>query len=278
MGDDRRQYRHYPDYKGQLSVVVVVAQERRAPQRIFNLSVGGMGVFFEHEHDPVYGLGSTVYVHMESPYLEGTLIAPCLVGHRMEMEGGRVYGFTFVDWIGLLSQIPRELAALFNQRGECRVEPLPDEPISITVEVPEGQDDETSSEESAEEPIEEPNDPRGEEPGEDEEQGGARDEKLVSVEAEVHDFSPEGVSFRAGVDAEYVLSGSEQVRLTFTLPGDDEPLVLWAHILRRDLVGDHICYGTYLDEERTEDFKEQQLRLLRYATEVQRQSQGSLQS
>ena len=239
MPDDRRQYRHLPDFRDYISVEVVRSEQRESPQRVCNLSVGGIGLFFQHHFDPIYQLGSTVYLHITSPNLDKKVVAPCLVTHRMESEDGRTYGFEFVDWIGLLSQISAELAAMFNQRGEFRVEPPADQVIGVCVEVP------------------------GEE---------------CAIRAEIQDLSPEGVCLRIQIKDEQLLSNCEEAKLFFSLPDSQELLTFRATILRRDLVGDHICYGTYLEEEGTEYFKEKQLKLIKYVTEVRQQTQASIQT
>ena len=73
----------------------------------------------------------------------------------------------------------------------------------------------------------------------------------------LRDISSDGLSFRACPNAEVALSKTNDVNVSFTLPGA-ELLKFCVRIRHRDLIGYSSCYGTWFDDERTDDFREKQ--------------------
>ena len=88
---------------------------------LIDVSLGGIALSFVSQVATSYRVGETVWMHMKSPHLASPVVAPAKVVRRMKCDWCQMYGFSFVDWMGLLSQVPRELAGPFNQRGHCRV-------------------------------------------------------------------------------------------------------------------------------------------------------------
>jgi len=131
MEDERRYYRAIPLYEGQLSVDVVYDEDVTIPAHVIDVSIGGIGVFIDNEQDPGLETGQHVFLQMRSPCLEETLTTPGAVRRCTRTEGGVTYGFEFLDWMGLLSQLPQEVRVLFNQRSEFRVGVGPYRPIEV---------------------------------------------------------------------------------------------------------------------------------------------------
>lgn len=234
--NERRQYRIRPASATDLSVAIKT-EECLIPGDVVDLSAGGIGVLFEPDLDPCYHVGETLHVRLTSQHLSDYLAAPCRVSHVEEIEDGRVYGFEFVDSLGLLSCLPRELARLFNKRHALRVEPDPVNPIEVKVE--------------------------GTNPA-------------FEIKAYLRDFSTEGLSFRAPALAEFAMSTTKVVKVTFRLPGSRDALTFWSRIRHRSLVGDNICYGTFFDAERTQYFEEKQRTVAAHIMDVRNKAFGLL--
>jgi len=134
MANKRKQYRVKPEPQ---DLTVCVTLSPSAPSlegRIVDLSACGIKVLFAYRCDPSYRLKEVVNLKFISPHLPAPLITPGLVRFRGEGRTGRIYGFEFLDWLGLLTSLPPLLAEMFNQRGDFRVAPDPEEPIPINLE------------------------------------------------------------------------------------------------------------------------------------------------
>lgn len=221
--DDRQRYRASPDSPEQLSVAAVDRAGRKVPAQVVDLSAGGIGLCFPTQADPNLQIGETVYLHLASSQLQRPLVALAQVCRGSTFDWGHNYGFKFVDWIGLLSQIPHALAPLFNQRSEWRVNMEAQGAIAVAIEVPP-----TAS------------------------------KKFGPVRGVLRDVSPMGLSFRVEPDAEEAISSSPLVHVSFALPGNREVLSFWARILHRE-TGEHsLCYGAMFDREATARFDQKQ--------------------
>ena len=196
-----------------------------------------MSVLFKHPFDPIRELGQTLFLHMTSEFFPEPLDVACWVQHRDEVEGGRLYGLEFVDPIGLLSRLPSTLYALFNQRDVVRIEPDPEHPIEVTID------------------------------------GIGIDFQVTGF---LRDLSTDGLSFRTLPLAEVVLSKVKWVKVTFRLPDSSEELTFSVRIRHRGLIGDSICYGTWFDDERTEEIETKQEILKEYITDHRQEAIDSL--
>jgi len=134
MSKKRRQYRVGAASTYNLTVDVVKEGKKAFPGSIVDLSGGGMGVFFRERQGPKLVLKEAVLLRISSEYLTETLVAPSLVRRLDKVKGGMVYGFEFIDVLGLMAQLPPKLAKLFNQRFGYRVEPYPRRPIKVVIE------------------------------------------------------------------------------------------------------------------------------------------------
>ena len=225
--DGRQRYRASPESPEQLSVTAIDSRGRRLPAQIVDLSAGGIGLFFARQIDPDLSIGDTIYLHISSPQLPRKLVALAQVCRGATFDWGHNYGFKFVDWIGLLSQIPPGLAPLFNQRSEWRVKLEPKHVVAVAIEGP-----------------------------------AASAKTYGLVKGVLRDISPMGLSFRVKPDAEGVLSSSPLVHVSFVLPGSTEVLSFWARILHRETGGHSLCYGAMFDREATARFEEKQEKLV----------------
>lgn len=131
MKDERRHYRALPLYEGQLAVDVVFDEDKIIPAHVIDVSIGGIGVFIDAEKDLGLEAGQHVFLRLTSPSLAEDVTTPGAVRRCTRTEGGVTYGFEFVDWMGLLSQLPAEVRVLFNQRSEFRVGVGPYRPIEV---------------------------------------------------------------------------------------------------------------------------------------------------
>jgi len=132
MDERRRQYRTVPVYEGQITVIVARSEECGVRSRVVDLSVGGVALDFEAESDPGLEVGEVLYLYIDSPYLDEPIVTLGKVERSDSEDGERHYGLRIIDWLGLLTQLPAELKALFNQRSEYRVGVGPNHPIQIT--------------------------------------------------------------------------------------------------------------------------------------------------
>jgi hypothetical protein len=158
-----------------------------------------------------------------------------VVSHRAEEEAGVVYGFEFIDWLGLLSRLPRDLKTLFNRRGELRVPPHPERPIEVTILVPEH----------------------------------AYRARVCALEV-----SASGLSFVIGIEAEEVFRDVGVLDLWLHLPNCAVDVQFGGTILNRDLVHDGIRYGIFFLEEETKDFGRKREMLAAYVTTRRREILG----
>ena len=215
----------------ELSASVVIHTKEYSGQ-ITAVSATGMGILFDEQSDPGCNTGESVLLRLKSPHLSTPLSVLGQVVHIGDDEKGQVYGFGFLDWMGLRSALPKQLTPIFNQRGEYRVEPDPDQPIDVVVT---GLD------------------------------------VYFEVEAQLRDISSGGMSFRAPSLAECVLRTCRNVNVSFGLPGHPDQLSFVARICHRDLAGGHINYGLFFVGSMTERFAEQQETLLHYVAARRRE-------
>jgi hypothetical protein len=197
--------------------------------RIVDLSIGGIGAFFEAGRDPELRFKETTCLRLASPRLEGDLLVPARVVRREETDGGRTYGFQILDWLGLLARLPSDMAGLFNRRGTKRVRTYPQRviPVRVRVELP-----------------------------------------LAEFTAVLCDFSPEGVSLRAGPEALAALDGVRRVSFSFRIPGDRRHLSFSGSVRHRRLTDEGMSFGVGFDAASTPDFSEKQGILAGYAEKL----------
>ena len=231
MAEKRKYYRTRLPSPGELSACLIF-QGKEYPGRITDVSASGMGLRFDGQLDPGCNTGEPVSLRLTSPHLNGPLSVPSQVVHIRDGRAGQIYGFGFLDWLGLRSALPPELTAIFNQRGEYRVEPDPDQPIEVLA---------------------------------------SGIDVYFEVQAQLRDISPAGMSFRAPSLVECVLRKSRHINISFLLPGESDPLTFVARICHRDLAGGHINYGLFFVEEDTENIAEKREVVLRYITERRRE-------
>jgi len=96
-----------------------------------DLSVGGAAIVVDAQSDPKLDAGEDVYLYIDSPYLDEPIVTLGRVQRCSKKDGEAHYGLRIVDWLGLLTQLPSELKALFNQRSEYRVGVGPNHPIEV---------------------------------------------------------------------------------------------------------------------------------------------------
>ena len=129
--DERRQYRTTPQFKGHISVTVTKPEGREIPGRVVDLSITGMGVFIHNNASPKFAVSDMVYLRLESPYLDTPIFTTGRIRRQVPVEEGTNFGIELIDWLGLLPQLPEKLKALFNQRGEQRLEIEADHKVSL---------------------------------------------------------------------------------------------------------------------------------------------------
>ncbi len=210
----------------------IMCKHKECSGKITDISVAGMGLWFDEESDPHCNVGKSVVLRLKSPHLSAPLSVLSQVVHIRDDAQGQIYGFGFLDWMGLRSALPRQLAVVFNQRGDYRIEPDPNDPIGVIV---------------------------------------TGVEVYFEVEAQLRDISVGGMSFRAETLAEFVLRKSRHVNVSFALPTHDTPLSFVARICHRDLAGGHINYGLFFIESETECFADQRETVLDYVTARRKQ-------
>jgi len=132
VAEKRRQYR-IPG-QGELEIEVLKDGSAQFPGTVVDISAQGVSLGFSVEEDPNTELREIVLLKITSTYLEKSIVVPSMIIRREELEDGRVYGIEFIDWLGLLAQLPIALAEMFNRRGDYRVEPNPEDPIQVTLE------------------------------------------------------------------------------------------------------------------------------------------------
>ena len=219
--DQRLRYRSSPP-SDLFSVTAIDLEGSKVSGHVIDVSAGGIALSFGRQVATSYRVGETVWMHMKSPHLASPLVAPTQVIRRLACDWCQMYGFRFVDWLGLLSQIPPELAGLFNQRRHCRVDVGPDRPIEVSIE--EGLV--TSS----------------------------WAEVFGGLKGVLRDVSSRGLSFRVDGGVEMRTTPSESVKVSFTLPGSDESMTFWIEIVRWEADAEGFSCGAVFDTERTEQF------------------------
>ena len=237
--DERQQYQVSPAATGDLSVAVVRSPNEHVPGIVADLSARGMGVIFDREVELALSAGEIVHLQIGSKHLSEPCLVPCVTHRSEEVEGGRLYGFEFVDRTWFLSQFPSAFPTLFNRRHDYRVEPDPRHPIEVTVEGI------TAS---------------------------------FEIKALLRDLSTEGLSFRASPLIPAALAKTKQIGVSFRLPDNPEPLRFLARIRHWDLIGDSICYGVLFDAEGTECFHLKQEALQTYITERRQEALNLLKT
>ncbi len=228
MPDKRRQYRVPLATEEDFRVLVRRPGKKAVNGEICDLAIQGLGIRFDHRSEAVFAIRDVVNLELSSAKLDRPILAPAMVRHRREDDRGRIYGFQFLDWLGLLSRLPLSLACLFNQRGSHRVQPQPTEHVDVTIE------------------------------------GSLLPS---SVRAELYDISATGLSVQAPFAIENMLMKVERVKLSFLLPGSQAKLVFWGNIMHREIAFDRIRYGIVFSVKKTTDFKKMQAAVQKYVTE-----------
>lgn len=212
-----------------LSVVAIDLAGRKSPGLSADPSPGELSLFFGRRTAPGYRPGEIVYLCMRSPCLSRPLVAASWVRRAEATDWGRMYTFKFVDWPGLLSQIPRELAGLFSQRSDRRVFLDSHRPVELTIDgLP---------------PV-------------------SWEQVFAGQMGMLLDLSPRGLSFRVDPDVGHQLLECKSVQVSFTLPETAEELSFWVQILSCVADSESIYCGALFDEARTEDFHEKQKKLV----------------
>ncbi len=212
-----------------LSVTAIDLDGRKTPGFVFDLSAGGLGLFFVVHADPRYNAGTILWLCMKSPFLARPVVTPAQIRRISECDVGSMYGLRFLDWLGLLAQIPPELARVFNRRSELRTRIDSRRPVEITV------------------------------------QGllaSSWEHVFQGLKGTLLDVSPTGLSFHIGSEAADQIEPHQSVEVSFTLPSSTYRFALWIQILHCARRSGGINCGALFDEERTERFAEKQERLL----------------
>jgi hypothetical protein len=136
LPNKRRQYRLGPGAASILSVSVRASAKRWLKGIVEDVSACGLRVFFKAGAAPRFSLKEAIRLELASPYLKEPRTVPSLVTFRGNSRDGALYGFEIIDWLGLLSSLPGELKAVFNQRRDYRVRPDPRQPVTVTVGAP----------------------------------------------------------------------------------------------------------------------------------------------
>lgn len=218
--DQRLRYRSTPT-ADLLSVTAMYLDGSKISGHVIDVSAGGIALSFGTQVATRYRVGETVWMYMKSPQLASPVVSPTQVLRRMECDWCQMYGFRFVDWMGLLSQTPPELAGLFNQRRHCRVEVDPDRPVEVSIE-----------------------------------EGIATSswaQVFGGLKGVLRDVSSRGLSFRLDYEAD-MQTLSESVKVSFTLPGSAESFTFWVQIVRCEADSEGFCCGAVFDSKRTEQF------------------------
>lgn len=211
-----------------LSATAIDLEGRKIPGHVFDLSAGGMGLFFERRVDPGWEAGNVLWLCLKSPLLTKPLVTPAQIRRTEECDLGRLLGFRFLDWMGLLSQIPTELANLFNRRREHRLRFDPLRPIPVTVEgLP----------------------------------AASWDQVFGGLKGVLLDISLGGLSFRVDLDIGSQVEPRQVAEVSFALDGSTELFKLWVEIQRCASGPDGIFCGALFDADRTEDFPEKREKL-----------------
>jgi hypothetical protein len=233
MTNKRRRYRVRPASREELTISAARPGKEPIPGRIVDVSLGGVGVFFDQWRGATFALKEQVSLELTSASLAKPLLVPGLVRRRAAVQGGQLYGFEFVNWVGLLAQLPRPLAKLFNQRGDLRVKPDPASAIAVLVE---------------------------------------KEYPRIKMEATLRDISSNGISVSAPYTVENLLLSERSIKVTFFLPTPLAKLVFWGSVLHRSLGGRGISYGILFDKEKTPQFQKKQGLVVEYINERRRQT------
>jgi len=208
--NERRQYRVAPRSPNDLAVEIVKARELPIPGEITDICAEGLRVFIHQRYCPIFGAGEVLYLHLRSRQLDEPITAPGLVHERAEAEEGCHYVFVFVDPIGLLAKVPPQLAEVFNQRSEFRVEPDPSQPITLTIDT---------------------------------------GDNGMRVRGKIRDISTSGLSFDAVLNVERALSKVRSIDVSFELPDSPLTVSFGARIRHRRLTPGGICYGLIFEPD-----------------------------
>jgi len=235
MPKRRRQYRVKPAQSTRLSAWVAAADARLLPGAVEDLSACGLRLCFKPQKNPRCVLGTVVNIRLNSNRLLAPLTVPSLVIYRGETTEGLVYGFEFIDWLGLLQALPDEVKALFNQRRDHRVTPRRDRPVVVTLWP-------TCS--------------------------------SLEAKVHAQDVSTTGLSFVIGGELESALAEVEVVDLTLRLPSAGEDLCFTGKILSRALTSEGVRYGLCLVEDGRKDFERRVTALSAYVASRHRELVG----
>lgn len=231
MTEKRGRYRTSTDL---LSITVVDPQGRMIRGRVFDLSAGGIAIFIHRKQDPTYQAGNVVRLDMRSPLLRETVTTQAKIRRIEECESGRLYGFEFLDWGKLLSQLPVELSSLFNRRRQHRLRFDPDQPVAVTVEGL---------------------------------SAGSWDQVFGGVTGVLRDISPRGLCFRVDPEQGRKLRSDQFVEVLFTLRGSTERFAIWAQVCHCVSRSGGVYCGVRFDPERTERFLEKRNRMIAVLTQ-----------
>lgn len=228
MGNARRVYRVWLEATEDLSVSCLKPGgeddlDEFVQGTIVDLTAKGMGIFFISEAECSPPLNESTQLKFESQHLPQPILTAAILRSRGQLAGGIVYGFEFVDGPAFLASLPPQLAALFNQRGNYRVEPDPEEPVKVKVT-----------------PV----------------------FPAVMFLAVLRDFSARGLSFRLSPERAQLIAGLKKVDVAFHLPAVREEFQFHGSIVHSETRPEGIVCGVCFNAALTKDFRRKQNKLL----------------
>ncbi len=225
--NSERRLRYRTSPLGPLWMTVLDSQGREIAAHVLDVSAGGICLFFGHVGAPDYRVGESVKACMRSSHLDEPLMAGADVCRTAQCEWGRVYGFSFVNQMDLMSQLPPELSRFFNRRRHCRVALDSDRPVEVTIESL-------------------PPTSWG---------------RIFGITGILRDVSPSGLSFF--VDAEMGdIEPRSSMEVSFVVPGSTELFTFWVQTCHSGTCPEGAWCGAVFDQERTQQFSEKREKLL----------------
>ena len=238
----RESYRAPIDQQEGFEFVVKSAAGELLSGALLDLSEAGAAARFPRETIPTLAIGLETACRLTGPWLRTPIELTATVVNRQEQEGFRRYGFQFENPEALGGQIPQLLYMLFTGRSAIRVKPDQQEPVEVTLKIPEGL--------------------QGLTPG------------LAGLEAKgrMADVSANGLGVFVELDAEARgFDAVDEVETHFCLPPGGKLLRLRAKIRNRRSVGEVVAYGLQFDRKHAEPFGPQQHEIGDYVVRRQRE-------
>ena len=132
--DSRKQYRNNGKDFSPFQFNLVLPGRELLPGAIFNTSMNGAAIAFEHQRLPNLALNERVKLQLTMTQSKKIIMVDATLKHLKNANNNVICRFQFTDPSSLAKNLDISLMSYFNRREAYRVKPDINEPIEVDVE------------------------------------------------------------------------------------------------------------------------------------------------